>query len=165
MTESLVKTHSSEAFLTAEVHGFLAADSELFKINLTSVKQLKLDLKYTTDISSMAVKSWIQWLRDMPPGCELVLVDCPYSIMNQVSVVAGLVPDNIRCESMILPYYCDTCHKESLVQYEKGKHFKRDSNGGLKIEHPEVSCERPNCKITLDVLEDKFVEFISKLRV
>lgn len=150
--------------LTVELSGYIGETSPLFDVSLHKIEKLVIDLGKVNYINSVGIKNWILWMRKIPKECQLVLQRVPPSVVNQVNVVAGFLPAHAILQSVMVPYYCDTCSKEDNLIYEQNKNYTLYANGqeGVVTHPKEVKCGKPECTFTTDVLESKFFKFIKQ---
>jgi hypothetical protein len=153
--------------LMVELIGYIGENSPLFDLSLFKIEKLVIDLGKVSYINSVGIKNWILWSRKIPKECQLTLFRVPPSIVNQINVVAGFLPTHAVVESILVPYYCDTCSKEDTIVYEKGKHYTL-TNGEVKgtVVHPkDIKCGKSECTYTIDILQSKYFKFIKIPRV
>lgn len=152
------------ATLTVELAGYIGETSPLFEVSLHKIERLIIDLGKVKYINSVGIKNWILWMREIPKECQLLLQRVPPSVVNQVNVVAGFIPPHAVIESVLVPYFCDTCSKEETILYELGKNYTPYSMVAEgKVIHPEdTHCGKPDCRFSTAVLESKFFKFIKQ---
>jgi hypothetical protein len=140
--------------------GDIDEDAEFFSIEPT--KLLVIDMKKLRFINSCGLRSWVNWMRQIPPATNVTFKNCPKVIVDQMNILKGFLPPGVIIESFYVPYYCDPCGIETNVLATRGEHFKeRFENQEAYTKFPEfISC--PNCgsNAELGVIANRYFSFI-----
>lgn len=153
--------------------GPIGETSELFLLPLEDFNELWLDMTHVTFINSVGVKQWILWNAKFPRDFRVKIINCPFVIATQASIVIGFVTPNITIESFRAPFVCESCGAEELkllnrgtdYEYAKRKFALQSSpdDEEAKINLPAVStC--PKCKKNTqepDFIVEKTFKFLN----
>lgn len=106
-----------------KVVGQISDTLPLFIQKLDGVTEICVDFSEFTFINSIGVSKWVAWVLKLPLQCQLILVNCPFLIINQINIVHGFMPEGkAKVKSFFAPYYCE-CGLEELVHCERGRDY------------------------------------------
>jgi serine/threonine protein kinase len=74
---------------------------------------IHLDLQGVSRINSVGLRAWIDAFRERPPGVEIIFERCSPVLVNQIDILP-LLTDDVRITSVMAPYCCTSCKRESL---------------------------------------------------
>ena len=100
--------------LEVAVSGYIGEDAGLFSQTFSDVKSVNLDLKGINYINSVGVKNWIHWTSRFPANLPVRIYNCPSLILNQINMVAGFISNTSTVESIMAPFVCEDCNRESI---------------------------------------------------
>jgi hypothetical protein len=108
-------------------------------------------------IASDSVQKWIDFVRTLPPGEKLHLVECPVPFMHQANLITNLL-ERQEVESFFAPYSCPRCglDEERLID------VKRDLDGGKKRQPPAHVCSSCGGPLAFDELVDEYFAFLDR---
>lgn len=106
------------------IDGMIGESSLLFSKSLEGVSELTLDLSKMTYINSVGVKNWILWTNKIPRTCKVRLINSPFVIASQASMVFGFQPKNMTIESVRIPYSCESCRIEIIRLAHRGQDYE-----------------------------------------
>ena len=124
-----------------------------------------IDLKNVSAINSIGIRSWINWFSSYPQ-VNFVFINCPKSLVMQMNMVQGFLPELHRVESIEVPFYCETCDKERSALFYVGKEIITEGEQ-VRLEYDKgdicmkPSGDGPDCELDLDVSEKKFFRFLT----
>lgn len=125
-----------------------------------STPLLLVDLSGIARINSVGVRDWVTWLSDLKKrGVRPVLFDCPPGIMEQVNLVRNFAA-GCTIETFFAPYYCDTCDTEENYSLDTFELLAAETRLA-----PEFKCDRTDCKMALDDVEENYFAFLEDQRV
>ncbi|MGE4133543.1 MAG: hypothetical protein AB7F86_18045 [Bdellovibrionales bacterium] len=150
--------------LNLQITGSIGENSPFYTVPLGGLKEIVMDLAGVTSINSIGIKNWILWTLRIPKDCEVKLINCPFVIATQASMVVGFAPPNMKLESINMPFVCETCGAEQILLVNRGREYEYASGDTpAKIALPEgLPC--PKCKDQLmepDFLLEKTFKFLS----
>jgi hypothetical protein len=149
--------------LKVALTGQIGETLPLYNQPLKGIKQLVLDMSKVSYISSVGVKAWIVWTVRIPADCLVSMVDVPYVIASQASMVLGFVNSRMKIESMRAPFLCASCGFEEIRPLKRGQDYEYATGGNPRsIKIPEKSvCSK--CRATEaepDFIQDKTFKFL-----
>ncbi|MGE5086744.1 MAG: hypothetical protein ACM3MG_10620, partial [Bacillota bacterium] len=83
------------------LEGPISEKTSIYDYNLKNATEVVLDMQKVTFINSIGVKNWILWTMRVPETASMTLLNCPFVIVNQASMVNGFLPARAR----ILSFY------------------------------------------------------------
>jgi hypothetical protein len=141
-----MKFTRADKTINGELEGSIGDSSILYTMKLEGVHQLNLDMTKVTSINSIGVKHWIMWTLRIPKECKVAIVNCPYVIVAQASMVMGFTTPNMTIESFRAPFLCDECGNEEIHLLKRGKDYEYALNNvPMKVQLPAgIVCHK--CK-------------------
>jgi CheY-like chemotaxis protein len=139
-----------------ELYGVLRADSDIAP--LASLKgDVWLRLREFRRISSDSVQKWIDFVRAVPPGERLHLIECPIPFIHQANLITNLL-ERQEVESFFAPYSCAACglDEEKLID------VARDLDGGKRRVPPAQRCSSCGGPLAFDELVDQYFAFLDR---
>src|SRR5438105_444136 len=124
-----MKTTRTDKQIHAELEGSIGDTTPIFSFRLEGIKQLTLDMTNVTSINSIGVKHWILWTLRIPKDCQVSIVNCPYVITSQASIVMGFTTPNMRIESFRAPFLCNNCGNEEIHLTVRGRDYEYPHDG------------------------------------
>lgn len=149
--------------MTVHLEGPIGETTPMFTLPLEGVQEIILDLGGVTYINSIGVKQWIIWTNKIPATCTVKIVNSPFVIASQASMVVGFVTKNMHFETLRLPYACESCNFEETYLASRGKDFEYAQGGeAASIKIPEeMTCSKCKTgKLEPDFLNEKAFKFL-----
>lgn len=137
-----------------ELSGPIYEEFELSKEALSGSQKIIVDFEKVTAINSCGIREWIRSISNHQ-NCEIIYKNCPKTIVDQINMVAGFLPQNGRVESFFVPYFSEETNEEKSVLFIFGKEFDHD-----KINLPTSIVDSQNNPMELDVFESKYFYFL-----
>ena len=122
--------------------------------------KVEIDLKDIKSINSVGIRAWIKWFSSFQ-GVNFVFLNCPKSIVMQMNMVEGFLPDHSSIESINVPFYCEDCDKEIEVLFSVGNEIIVE-DGKVQLHYDKNSVCPKGCDPELDVNESKYFKFLLK---
>ena len=149
--------------LHVQMAGPIGETTPLFNMPMPGLKEILLDMNDVTFINSIGIKHWILWTVKVPDDAMVRLVNCPFVIATQASIVVGFVKANMKIESMKLPFVCDACSTEanSLIHMNKDYFYATGQTSARILVPDSLPC--PKCKKPMeqDFIMEKTFKFLS----
>jgi hypothetical protein len=120
----IMKVTRNGAHYLVDLDGAIGESTPLFTLKIDACQQLDLDMTEVTSINSIGVKGWITWTLRIPRGCKVRLLNCPYVIASQASIVLGFTTSAIKIESFRAPFVCPNCNYEEIRVLTRGTDFE-----------------------------------------
>lgn len=86
------------------------------------VMKIVIQLSEVSAINSVGVRSWTQWLKDVPPG-KLEFTQCPRSIVDQFNMAMGFLPKGAEVSSFLVPYFDPEAEAEVNILFKRGEDY------------------------------------------
>lgn len=119
-----------------------------------------IDLKAIKSINSVGIRSWIKWFSSFNQ-VHFIFQNCPKSIVMQMNMVDGFLPQGSFVESMQVPFYCESCDKELEVLFTLDKEIIVEA-GRVSLNYDKSTICPQGCSPELDVSEAKYFRFLLK---
>jgi CheY-like chemotaxis protein len=137
-----------------DLFGVLRADSDLTPL-YNRRGDVWVRLREFRRISSDSVQKWIDFVRALPAGERLHLIECPIPFIRQANLLTNLLEQQ-EVESFFAPYTCPRCglDEERLID------VKRDLDGGKRRQPPVQACSSCGGPLVFDDLVDEYFAFL-----
>ncbi|OGR14032.1 MAG: hypothetical protein A2341_18990 [Deltaproteobacteria bacterium RIFOXYB12_FULL_58_9] len=123
-------------------------------LNLGEGKDLILNLKSVTRISSFGVREWVKAMARLATiKNRVVLVDCSPVLVVNLNAVANF-SDHCDVVSIQAPYYCDACDWDTEVTLAI-------NDKGVTLPDKPVPCRRCGANMKFDEVEQSYFGFAS----
>jgi CheY-like chemotaxis protein len=139
-----------------ELQGVLRADSDLTPL-YSRRGDVWLRLREFRRISSDSVQKWIDFVRGLPPGERLHLIECPIPFIHQANLITNLL-ERQEVVSFFAPYSCARCglDEERLID------VRDDLDGGRRRQPPPQRCSSCGGPLAFDELVDEYFAFLDR---
>ena len=158
MNELKIVRGSSNDREILQFFGAINEESKLEKIIPPAGDQLLLDLGGVTSINSCGTRDFLNWIKEIQKQKHIVYMRCPRSIIDQFSIVGGLLNEKTSIESLYLPYFCTHCEEGSAVLLES-KEFPVDNRHAVPSANKCPNCDQDT---ELDVIESEYFRFLAR---
>ncbi len=149
--------------LVVQMSGPIGETTALFTLPMAGLKDIVLDMNEVTFINSIGIKHWILWTVKIPHDCVVRMLNCPFVIGTQASIVVGFAKPNMKVETLKVPYICNACGTEHLYLAKMDKdYFYAVGSKAAEILLPEsIPC--PKCKEAMeqDFIVEKTFKFLT----
>ena len=135
-------------------------ENATFPIFNSLAGDIYIDLKGVKSINSVGIRSWIKWFSSFHQ-VHFIFQHCPKSVVMQMNMVDGFLPEGSHVESLQVPFYCESCEKELEVLFTLGKEILVDG-GKVNLKYDRGSICPQGCAPELDVSEAKYFRFLLK---
>lgn len=118
-----------------------------------------LNLEKLSMINSLGCRKWVQWLNTIKAPKGIGLEKCSIPVVNQINILDGFLPPHVAVHSIFVPYFCDSCGKESLSLLDTSHSYSATSVETIADEAPCPACPG---QMELDVLKKRYFGFLLK---
>lgn len=125
--------------------------------------EVVIDLDGVKAINSVGIRTWLQWFKSFG-DCHYTFLKCPKSVVMQMNMVEGFLPDNSYVQSFYVPYYCESCDEEIAQLFNVGQEITV-GNGGFNITFDSTKICSDGTAAELDANETKYFKFLLKMSV
>jgi len=139
---------------TVQLTGVIDEDADFSKIkNLESTK-IVFDFQKVSMINSCGIREWIQYLVGLGTNSQIIYVNCPQIIIEQINMVQGFIPKGAKVESFYAPYFCEDCDKEVKM--------KINSADIQSFKAPKCKCGDCGAEMEFDAIEAQYFNFLKQ---
>lgn len=145
-----------------QIEGSMDEHSDYSSIDMQFTDIVVFDFNNVEHINSTGIKHWVQWIakiHDSNPSLKFYFVNCPKPIVDQINMVDGFLPPNSIVKSFKVPYFCEVCDKDITCTFVLGREYNFQE-GKLILNIPDNSCDRGDCEMEPDVVEQKYFKFL-----
>lgn len=124
-------------------------------------KKVIIDLDQVEMINSIGIRNWVLWIKKL--HLPISLQKCPPSIIEQINILIGFLPDEAHIDSFYVPYYCENCLITESILLEESHQYKTpkgNQKGYVKLPNL-VICSKCKGELDIDVLPQKYFKFIN----
>jgi len=149
---------------TLHLVGAIDENASFGEIPIPLAGSMTLDLKNITMLNSLGLRSWVQWVARLQHLNSLQLANCPNAVVHQMNILDGFLPLGAVIKSIEVPYYCETCGKETHYTAERGRDYfeataDKDMFNGIKNVMP---CSHCNELAEADFMPGKYFKFLKR---
>lgn len=126
--------------------------------NITPTDKIIIDLEKVKGLNSVGTRSWCTWLKMMGPPAMVVLENCPVIFVKSFNQVKGSYPDNVKANSLIVPYYSDQTDERKDIVIKANEHFGTPNGLQLPTVHDSKGSE-----MEIDIIPDIYFAFLNRL--
>lgn len=142
--------------------GIIESDDKLFAtLQVPADFALEIHLEQLRGINSLGVRSFIIWSSTLK-NSKITIHDAPKSFVDQLNMVAGLLPDQTRMRSFVVPYYSEITGEEESTIFAAGINFYL-FEGQWKFSFPEIQDSKGNAMF-LDIQPERYFKFLEKMK-
>ena len=120
--------------------------------------EVYIDLGEVKAINSVGIRAWILFFAELTQT-HFTFLNCPKSLVMQMNMVEGFLPQNSKVETMHVPFFCEDCDEEIEMIFEVGKEITV-LDGEVKVDFDKTNICQSGCDPELDVSEAKFFRFL-----
>ena len=124
--------------------------------------EVVFDLEQVSHINSTGIKHWVKWIdkiQNEHPRIAFWFINTPKAIIDQINMVDGFLPGNSTVQSFKVPYYCEACEADKVYTFVLGREYQK-TDAGYDLKMPDYSCDREDCEMEPDVVEQKYFRFL-----
>lgn len=143
----------SQDLLRISFKGRVDEDAD-FKELRVQKPQVELNLQGITLINSTGIRKWIAWIKEHGDK-SITLVNCPQIFIEQLNMVAGLLPSGAKVLSFYVPYFSEESGEEKSILYSVGREI---INGQVKV--PDAVLDERGKQMEIDIYPEKYFKFV-----
>ncbi|MBP9706752.1 MAG: hypothetical protein KBD78_03860 [Oligoflexales bacterium] len=137
--------------------GPINEDSELILGNFADQlgKNVILNLKDITSVNSCGVRAWINFIRNIEGGRQLIFSECSPEIVSQINMIPSF-KGNAKIDSVFANFRCESCGTEKMILYKSGSNMPATSDSVLAAE----KCASCGSEMEMDEMPEEFFSFL-----
>lgn len=139
------------AFISLE--GIIDEDAHFDKIKNLKMAKYSFDFEKIKMINSCGIREWIKYVEELK-NSEIVYLNCPQIIIEQVNMVHGFIQKGVVVESFYAPYFCEACDDEKKVLLK--------SVEVVDAHAPVKKCVKCMSELDFDAIEKQYFSFLNQ---
>ena len=117
-------------------------------------KECIFNFSEVTNINSLGVRAWVNFLRSLEGGKKIRFKECPPEIIMQINMIPSFL-GNAEVESFYVNYLCEIC-------YKKEKKLVKTARLEQNSIPRSPCCQAKNCGMQTEELEDEYFAFLRR---
>jgi len=117
----------TEKFYKINLSGWFGENCSLPEIKPpTKDNTLFMRCDYFRGMNSVGIRLWLMWMKDLTTTKGFIrfeLENVQPAILQQASMIQGLIPDNASINSFYLDYWCEATDQEKKFKFVRGKEY------------------------------------------
>jgi hypothetical protein len=113
-----------------------------------------IDSKNVERINSCGVREWIQSLKTVPEGVNLIYEGCSAAFLDQINMISNFIGDG-KVKSIYIPYVCESCDGKQDVLVDLDECLVDE-----ELELPELTCTECDEEMELGDDPDQLFSFL-----
>jgi hypothetical protein len=140
------------AATVVELSGQLDEQADLALLKPLLAGAVELHLGGITRINSTGVRTWVNFIHDLPSVRELAFTHCSPAIVTQLNTIYNF-RGRARVRSLLAPYQCESCGAEErkLIELQAG---------AAPPSLPPSPCARCGGTMEFDDLPERYLSFL-----
>lgn len=134
--------------------GVINEEATLDFMSTLPAGKVVVNTKDVDRINSCGVREWIQSLKNVPDGCELIYEECSPAFLDQINMISNFT-GNGKVKSFYVPYICEACDTKADTLVDLDKCLNDD-----ELELPEITCSECNEAMELGDDPDQLFGFL-----
>ncbi len=115
--------------------------------------KIVINFNQVTMVNSCGVRSWINFIRELEQGREVIYEECTPEIVMQFNMIPNF-KSNSSIKSVYGGYTCDECGYYKKILFTDGENLPK-SEDDFKVVH----CEKCSEEMEMEELEEEFFAF------
>lgn len=114
-----------------------------------------IDFEKVDMINSCGIREWINFLAYLGEGSQIIYVNCPQIIIQQINMVEGFMTPSSHVHTFYAPYYCEDLDEE--------RQFLLKAEEVMALKAPVKTLEQDGkvYEMEFDAIEKQYFNFIS----
>lgn len=147
---------STEAFSVTQItqgssvlfrlSGSMGDNTKLEKIESSGILSIQVDVDAVTYINSLGLQRWVTWMRNTcwaNSEVKFGLSKVPALLVKNMNYVREFLPKSLSVTSAYLPFYCESCDRDSSSVLVLEAEFKKGRQNLERLSQMKVKC--PDC--------------------
>lgn len=151
-----IESRKEGAEMRAALAGALDEETSLSGLSAQDCADMTVDLEGLTAINSIGIREWIRWVKGLG-AVKLRVRACPRVFVDQINMVAGMLPEGAIVESFYVPYHCEEQDAEIAVLWTRGVQY-----GGGKVLDEAETWNGNGRRYLIDVEPRRYFAFVRR---
>ena len=131
------------------------AEVHLTQFLKTLGQKVVVNFRQITTVNSCGVRAWINFMRELSKGRQVVFEECKPEIISQINMIPSFRA-SAHIQSVYGSYDCPKCKNHQDVLLTRGKNLPNRLADGL----PEIPCAKCQAPLELDELEEEYFAWL-----
>ncbi len=118
-------------------------------------KNVILNLRNVEYVNSCGVRAWINFIRELEQGRQIIFEECTPEIVSQINMIPNF-KSNAHIKSVYASYACDECGHQQWQLFEEGRNLPQTPDDDV----PPAKCEKCGSEMEMEELEDEFFSWL-----
>jgi anti-anti-sigma regulatory factor len=114
-----------------------------------------INFKQVQFVNSCGVRAWINFLRELEKGREIIFEECTPEIMSQINMIPNF-KSTATIRSLYAAYACPNCDHQSWRLFQDGENMPASPEDDISPQ----SCEKCGNEMEMEELEDEFFAWL-----
>lgn len=154
MSELSITQDNENGVCVVHFSGSIDEDADFSPLSDLKTTRVLFDFNKIKTINSCGIREWVNFVHAFNETAEIIYVQCPQVIIEQINMVAGFVRPGAVIESFYAPYFCSSCDAEKRILI-KTKQVKNS-------EAPAQCCDVCKSDLEFDALEKQYFFFMQR---
>lgn len=115
-----------------------------------------LNLSHVEYVNSCGVRGWINFMRELQKGREIIFEECTSEVVMQINMIPSF-RGNAKVKSVYATFSCDSCGQQTNILFEDGKNLPDPDD--IDVDSP--SCGKCGEDMEMLEIEDEFFAFLA----
>lgn len=161
MNESIMQTRLiSPQKCIVTLQGAITEGFDFWNVSIPVASTLEIDMDRVTTINSVGLREFRSWVHSLR-NSKIQLSRVPKVIIDQLNMVAGLVPPQTEVLSFYVPYFSEPLDEEKHFLFRRGSQFNVSPEGQVSFTYPDVR-NSENSPMPLDVNPLRYFAFLER---
>ncbi len=117
--------------------------------------KLIINFRQVAFINSCGVRGWINFMREVGKGREIVFEECTPETVMQINMIPSF-RGSAKVKSVYASYRCENCSHQQGVLFEKDRNLPKASDDDIN----EQKCPKCGSGMEMEEMEDEFFAFV-----
>ncbi len=118
-------------------------------------KHVIFNFRHVEFVNSCGVRSWINFLRDIQEGREVIFEECTPEIVSQINMIPNF-KGTAHIKSVYASYSCESCENQDWELFEEGRNLPATPDD----EVAEKACSKCGAEMEMEEMEDEFFAWL-----
>jgi anti-anti-sigma regulatory factor len=137
--------------------GCIDEDFNFEQLTQEKLAKYLIDFNQVEMINSCGIREWILFLEKLGKESQIIYVNCPQFIVQQINMVEGFLNKNSAVHTFFGPYYCEECDNEKKVLIKTAEMIKQN-----ELKAPAIKCDSCENNMEFDAHEKQYFSFLQK---
>ena len=148
---------SGKSNYLVRLSGPITEVADFMPVKFKTSVEVEVDLAEVTALNSVGIREFSTWANGLENKI-LRFSHCPKFFVDQLNMVANMIPARSKVLSFYVPYYSARAETERMVLFRKGLEFDV-IDGKVQLNFPEVNFD-DGSPMEIDVIPHRYFRFL-----